>query len=222
MPEEHPFDKAMREAAEKEWEEAKRTPYEISPTLQAAIEEAARNKPASVSAAKPERTESPSFLLLLQRLFQQPLTWGAIVVVIAALICLPSLVSRRDQLAMYFPSPKGGTPTGAGTLVEPSVVVSVNWKKRTLQIPLKSGGKLTGEFKPATNGPPLPLAFDVTLSGTNAGQPVNGDGQLMVMPQYLGDKLDRFSTNALLWLKLDLKLRIGGQEEPLYRVFGAP
>lgn len=222
MPEEHPFDKAMREAAEKEWEEAKRTPYEISPTLQAAIEEAARNKPATVPAAKPEETGSPSILVLLQRLFQQPLIWGAAVVVIAALIFFPSLVSKRVELAMALPPLKAGTPTEAGTLIEPSVVVSVNWKKRTMQIPLKAGGELTGQFKPATNAPPLPLAFDVTLTGTSAGQPVNGTGQLVVMPQDPSDRLDRFSTNALLWVKLDLKLRAGGQEEPLYRVFGTP
>ena len=147
---------------------------------------------------------------------------AAAVVLVAALLVFPNLVPKRVEVAMFLPPLKSGTPTQAGALVEASVVVSVNWKKQTIQIPLKAGGELTGQFKSATNAAPLPLAFDVAVAGTNAGQPVNGTGQLLVMPQNPSDKLDRFSTNALLWVKLDLKLRAGGQEEPLYRVFGTP
>ena len=123
---------------------------------------------------------------------------------------------------MYLPSPKGGTPTEGGKLVDASVAVSVNWKKQTLQIPLKAGGELTGQFTPAANVPSVPLTFDVTVAGIMAGQPVSGTGQLAVMPQDPNDRLDRFSTSALLWVKLDLKLQAGGQKEPLYRVFGTP
>ena len=147
---------------------------------------------------------------------------AAAVVLVAALVVVPNLVPKRVEVAMVLPPLKSGTPTEAGTLVDVSVVVSVNWKKQTIQIPLKAGGELTGQFKSATNAAPLPLAFDVAVAGTNAGQPVNGTGQLLIMPQDASNKLDRFSTNALLWVKLDLKLRAGGQEEPLYRVFGTP
>ena len=147
---------------------------------------------------------------------------AAAVVLVAALVVVPNLVPKRVEVAMVLPPLKSGTPTEAGSLVEASVVVSVNWKKRTVLIPLKAGGELSGQFKSATNAAPLPLAFDVTVAGTNAGQPVNGTGQLLIMPQNPSDKLDRLSTNALLWVKLDLKLRTGGKEEPLYRVFGTP
>jgi hypothetical protein len=162
------------------------------------------------------------FVFFLVHTLKGRIAIAASLVLVATLVVVPNLVPKRVEVAMFLPPLKSGTPTEAGTLVEVSVAVSVNWKKQTIQIPLKAGGELTGQIKSATNAAPLPLAFDVAVAGTNAGQPVNGTGQLLIMPQNPSDKLERFSTNALLWVKLDLKLRTGGKEEPLYRVFGTP
>lgn len=226
MPEDHPFDEAMREATQREWDKAKRTKRELSPSLRATIHDAIRQKHAEKQpeAAIPsfETAKTGSLAEMIRRLMDWRIAFAAAAVVVAGVLILPNLGPKRVELAMSLPPLKGGTPTEAGTLVDPSVTVSVNWKKQTMQIPLKAGGTLTGQFKPATNAPPLPLTFDVALAGTSAGQPVNGSGQLAVMPQDPNDRLDRFSTNALLWVKLDLKLRAGGKEEPLYRVFGTP
>ena len=163
---------------------------------------------------------------VIVRVLRGRLAFGVAVALIAALLVIPTMIHRQVELAMFLPTLKGGPPPDSGKLVDASVVVSVNWNRHTIRIPLKAGGDLTGQFNPARqpagNVPALPLVFDVSVDGSAAGQPVIGTGQFIIMPGGIDGTIKQFSTNAILWARLDLRLRSGGQQEPLYRVFGTP
>lgn len=154
------------------------------------------------------------------------LTCTAAVVLVAAFLLFFMSVSRPVTLAMVNPPNKGGTPPMISPWLNDSVAVVVNWKDSSLTLSLKDGGALTGKLSPS-EGPPgapaLPYQFDLSVRGrSGTGAEIIGLGQLLVMPNDSATTRSKLKPATILWAKLNLKLQAGGQEDPVYRVFGTP
>lgn len=129
-------------------------------------------------------------------------------------------------LAMAIPPHKGGTPPLNSPWVNDNVAVTVNWKDSSLNLSLKDGGALTGKLSPSEGSPgapALPYQFDLSMRGrSGTGAEIIGSGQLLVMPKDSTTTRGKLKPATILWAKLNLKLQAGGQEDPVYRVFGTP
>ena len=150
---------------------------------------------------------------------------GLLALLVLGLWMQAMFFQRTETLAMSLPSLKGGVTAEAGRFVNAKVNISVNWRKQTVVIPLKAGGRLTGRFQPAQPGsisPVVPLVFDVSATGDTDGQALTASGQLVIMPKDPDSHEKKLTAKAMLWARLNLKLQAGGKEEPLYRVFGTP
>ena len=136
MPDDEPFDKAMREATERDWEASKPKPYQMTTAQRAAIRNAAAieslTKDDAPAVKKSDHTSADSKIIpLFQRMLRPRMALAAAALLVGAVVLLSVAVPRPVELSMTVPTIKGDPPPTPSMFVNEAVDVSVNWKRGT-------------------------------------------------------------------------------------------
>ena len=237
MPDEHPFDDAMRDATRRDWEAAKKRPYQMTEKQRESLRmtiagDIGAGEKVNQSVTRPVATPTPdterkASISMLRWLLDSRISLAAAALLVVGFTIFFMSISRPITLAMVNPPNKGGTLHLISPWLDDSVAVMVNWKDSSLTLSLKDGGVLTGKLTLPEKGPPgtpaLPYQFNLSVRGrSGTGTEITGAGQLLVMPKDSTSTRVNLKPEAILWAKLNLKLQAGGQEDPVYRVFGTP